>query len=66
MAKRNPSTDDKWVYKGHTDLVDIEVVVGSALEYERRFEVLSPGGSFAVYAGTLPMSPFIKRYSQTL
>jgi len=65
MAKRNPSTDDKWVYKGHTDLVDIEVVVGSTLEYERRFEVLSPGGSFAVYAGTLQISSSAKRSSQT-
>jgi hypothetical protein len=51
MVKRNPSVDDKWIYKGHADLVDIEVVVGSALEDERRFEVLSPGGSFAVFAG---------------
>ncbi len=51
MVKRNPSVDDKWVYKGHADLVDIEVVVGSALEDERRFEILSPGGSFAVFAG---------------
>lgn len=51
MVKRNQSVDDKWIYKGHADLVDIEVVVGSALEDERRFEILSPGGSFAVFAG---------------
>jgi hypothetical protein len=51
MGKRNASADDKWIYKGRTDLVDVEVVVGSALEDDRRFEILSPGGSFAVYAG---------------
>jgi hypothetical protein len=50
IGKRNASIDEKWVYKGRVDLVDIEVVVGSALEDNRRFEVLSPGGSFAVYA----------------
>lgn len=51
MGKRNVSVDEKWLYKGRADLVDIEIVVGSALEDDRRFEVLSPGGSFAVYAG---------------
>lgn len=54
MGKRSISGDDKWVYKGHADLVDVEVVVGSALEDERRFEILSPGESFAVYAGIYP------------
>ena len=51
MIKKHGSNDDKFVYKGRVDLVDLEVVVGSALEDERRFEVLSPGGSFVVYAG---------------
>ena len=54
MGKRNISGDDKWIYKGHADLVDVEVVVGSALEDDRRFEILSPGESFAVYAGIYP------------
>lgn len=53
MVKRNGSSDDKFVYKGRVELVDLEVVVGSALEDERRFEVLSPEGSFVVYAGEL-------------
>ena len=51
MVKRHGSNDDKFVYKGRIELVDLEVVVGSALEDERRFEVLSPEGSFVVYAG---------------
>ena len=51
MVKRLGSNDDKFVYKGRVELVDLEVVVGSALEDERRFEVLSPEGSFVVYAG---------------
>lgn len=51
MVKRHGSNDDKFVYKGRVELVDLEVVVGSALEDERRFEVLSPEGSFVVYAG---------------
>jgi FYVE/RhoGEF/PH domain-containing protein 5/6 len=51
MIKKHGSNDDKFVYKGRVELVDIEVVVGSALEDERRFEVLSPEGSFVVYAG---------------
>lgn len=51
MVKRHGSTDDKFVYKGRVELVDLEVVVGSALEDERRFEVLSPEGSFVAYAG---------------
>ena len=51
MVKRTPSLDDKWVYKGCVELVDVQVIVGSALEDERRFEVLSPEGSFVIYAG---------------
>ena len=38
-------------FKGRVELVDLEEFVGSALEDERRFEVLSPEGSFVVYAG---------------
>ena len=51
MVKKHGSNDDKFVFKGRVDLVDLVVVVGSALEDERRFEVLSPEGSFIVYAG---------------
>jgi FYVE/RhoGEF/PH domain-containing protein 5/6 len=50
MAKRRYSVDDKWTYKGRIELVDIQVIVGSALEDERRFEILSPEGSFVLYA----------------
>ena len=45
--------DEKWVYKGHIDLVDVEVVVGAPREggEQRRLEILSPRKSFALYAG---------------
>ncbi|KAF8972714.1 hypothetical protein BDZ97DRAFT_853105 [Flammula alnicola] len=52
MAKRPHSIDDKWVYKGRVELVDVQVIVGSALEDERKFEILSPEGSFILYAGS--------------
>lgn len=43
--------EDRWVYKGHLDLVDLEVVLATAGEPgdERRLEVLSPQRSFALY-----------------
>lgn len=46
-------TDERWVYKGYVDLVDVEVIVSPPREAddERRFELLSPQQSFAVYAG---------------
>lgn len=46
-------TEEKWVYKGHVDLVDLEVIVSPARDVgdERRLEILSPFNSFAVYAG---------------
>ncbi|KAI0778931.1 hypothetical protein BD413DRAFT_512914 [Trametes elegans] len=46
--------DDRWVYKGHVELVDMEVVVSvpAANTPERGFELLSPHQSFAVYAAT--------------
>ncbi|TFK56922.1 hypothetical protein OE88DRAFT_73335 [Heliocybe sulcata] len=46
--------EEKWVYKGHVDLVDLDVVVSPTREVgdERRFEVLSPEASFAVYASS--------------
>jgi len=45
-------TDEKWVYKGKAELVDLEVVVSRPMAdgEERRLEVLSPVTSFAVYA----------------
>lgn len=46
--------EEKWVFKGKVALVDLEVVVTSPRENEeRRFELLSPETSFAVYAGEL-------------
>lgn len=54
------SVDERWVYKGRLDLVDVEVVVASEWGGEqRRFEVLSPGGSFALYAGEKKRSFFV-------
>ncbi|OCH93011.1 hypothetical protein OBBRIDRAFT_772455 [Obba rivulosa] len=46
--------DERWVYKSHVDLVDLEVVVTPAPEAgdEQRFEILSPQRSFAVYASS--------------
>ena len=44
--------EEKWVYKGHIDLVDIDVVVPPALEtnQDHRLEILSPHSSFALHA----------------
>ncbi|KAF7317581.1 hypothetical protein MKEN_00845100 [Mycena kentingensis (nom. inval.)] len=56
MRRRNPSTgpveEGRWTYKGRAELVDLEVVVTPPRELgeERRFEVLSPEGSFVLYA----------------
>ncbi|PPQ97548.1 hypothetical protein CVT26_002333 [Gymnopilus dilepis] len=61
--KRHPSSDDKdarWVFKGRVELVDVQVVVGAGhgalLEEEGderwAFEVLSPDGSFVLYASS--------------
>ncbi|PFH53218.1 hypothetical protein AMATHDRAFT_137895, partial [Amanita thiersii Skay4041] len=46
------SGDERWVYKGRLDIVDIEVVVPPASDWreQRRIEILSPDGSFALYA----------------
>lgn len=45
-------TEEKWVYKGKAELVDIEVVVSPAREdgEECRLEILSPETSFAIHA----------------
>jgi len=60
MIKRHASStnaaaggEERWVYKGRAELVDVEVVVSPPREVgeERRFEVLSPEGSFVLYAG---------------
>jgi FYVE/RhoGEF/PH domain-containing protein 5/6 len=53
--KRAPSAlgEERWVYKGRVELVDVEVVVSPIRDEadDRRFEILSPESSFAVYAG---------------
>ena len=52
--------EERWVYKGRAELVDLEIIVspGVGMNGEgcgegegRRLEVLSPEGSFVVYAG---------------
>ncbi|KAJ7780090.1 hypothetical protein DFH07DRAFT_875712 [Mycena maculata] len=57
MKRRHASggggEDGRWVYKGRAALVDLEVVVVAPPREageERRFEVLSPEGSFVLYA----------------
>lgn len=55
VPRRLASTgEERWVFKGQSSLVDMEVIVVSSREAgeERRFEVLSPEGSFVLYAGT--------------
>ena len=48
--------DERWTYKGRASLVDLEVIVSPAREpgEERRLEVLSPEGSFVLFADTEP------------
>lgn len=49
--------EEKWLYRGHMNLVDMEVVMiadrpsGIGGGGEERVEVLSPEGSFALYHG---------------
>jgi FYVE, RhoGEF and PH domain containing 5/6 len=52
VRQASNGTEEKWVYKGKADLVDLEVVISRPMEdgEERRFEVLSPEISFALYA----------------
>ena len=62
MKKRQTSSascDERWWFKGKADLVDLEIVVTPPTEVgeECRLEVWSPEGSFAVYAGKLPLNP---------
>ncbi|KZT01190.1 uncharacterized protein LAESUDRAFT_731561 [Laetiporus sulphureus 93-53] len=54
VRRASSAADERWVYKGHVDLVDVDVVVTTPREpgEERRFEILSPQQSFAVYAGS--------------
>ena len=47
--------DEKWWFRGRTDLMDLEVVVphliGLESGEEGRFDILNPEMSFALYAG---------------
>ncbi|KAI0370022.1 hypothetical protein BV20DRAFT_967006 [Pilatotrama ljubarskyi] len=54
VRQASSGVDDRWIYKGHVELVDLEVVVSvpAANTPERGFELLSPLQSFAVYAAT--------------
>ncbi|KAJ6568436.1 hypothetical protein DFH09DRAFT_983267 [Mycena vulgaris] len=51
-ASSGTGEEGRWIYKGRVELVDLEVVVTPPREVgeERRFEVLSPEGSFVLYA----------------
>lgn len=61
VPRRLGSTgEERWIFKGRASLVDIEVTLVSSREIgdERRFEVLSPEGSFVLYAGMYPLFEF--------
>jgi hypothetical protein len=61
VPRRLGSTgEERWIFKGRASLVDIEVTLVSSREIgdERRFEVLSPEGSFVLYAGMCPLFRF--------
>jgi FYVE, RhoGEF and PH domain containing 5/6 len=62
VKKRQASSgncEDRWSFKGKAELVDLEIVVTAPTEVgeESRFEVWSPEGSFAVYAGKSYFGP---------
>lgn len=47
--------EERWWYRGRVELLDIEVVISPIISSpgeERMLEVLSPEGSFTLYAGT--------------
>ena len=48
----NNISEEKWIYRGHIELVDIDVVIPPELEtnQDHRFEILSPHSSFALHA----------------
>ncbi|KAG6889240.1 hypothetical protein C0992_005879 [Termitomyces sp. T32_za158] len=52
--KASRGGDERWTFKGRAELIDLEVVVTPARDEgeERRFEILSPEGSFVLYTGT--------------
>ncbi|KAL4259511.1 FYVE-type domain-containing protein [Pleurotus pulmonarius] len=54
IKRMGSSNDERWIYKGRAELVDLEVVISSTHEEgeERRFEILSPHGSFVLYSGS--------------
>lgn len=53
IKRMGSGNDERWIYKGRAELVDLEVVISSTHEEgeERRFEILSPHGSFVLYSG---------------
>jgi hypothetical protein len=53
QRQASSGSEEKWHYKGHIALIDVEVVVPPSLESEEqyRLELLSPQISFAAYAG---------------
>ncbi|EDR05249.1 uncharacterized protein LACBIDRAFT_303559 [Laccaria bicolor S238N-H82] len=48
--KRNTSAEERWVYKGRAELVDLEVIISP--DELGRLDLLGPEGSFVLYAGT--------------
>jgi hypothetical protein len=53
-AERNGTREERWNFKGRVELVDLEVVVNPTTRDKTnhtRFDVLSPGVSFSIYAG---------------
>ncbi|EIN14293.1 hypothetical protein PUNSTDRAFT_96046 [Punctularia strigosozonata HHB-11173 SS5] len=52
MRVASSGVEERWIYRGHAQLVDVEVVLPHVHDPgdERRFDILSPERSFAVYA----------------
>ena len=59
--------EERWWYRGKVELLDVEVVspIISSPGEERMLEVLSPEGSFALYAGMTCCLPILLAYLLT-
>jgi FYVE/RhoGEF/PH domain-containing protein 5/6 len=60
--------EERWWYRGKVELLDVEVVVSPIISSpgeERMLEVLSPEGSFALYAGMTRHLSISPAYSLT-
>jgi hypothetical protein len=63
QGRTNSVSEKRWIFQAHSDLLNLEVVLGraDATEDDNTFDILSPEGSFTIHTSKIGNGVFVFR-----